>query len=306
MAEAQKFLSAEFPGNIHQNAEGGITVEQMLNEPTRISRYVTEKISDDLLSEYLYSSTKTSGGALIFNQLLGASSAASEQRTGVIAPGGEFPTIDNVDVEEQFVKVRKIGGKVGITDEAVKRNDSRYLNQELMRLANRMKLDLESDAIAAFDEAIDAIGDAALKFESTGWAAKTKVKAADKVAADSIEADLLKLRLETQKQDLGYNFSTLLINPEDHFNLSLVAGVGMEQEFVGRFGWTIKPTNRVEKGSAYLVAPKQVGVIGVESPVSTETWREAKFQESYTQTWATVAHAITDPLAIMKLEGLAV
>src|SRR5699024_9444618 len=231
--------------NIHQNADGGITVEQMLNEPTRISRYVTEKISDDLLSEYLYSSTTTSGGALIFNQLLGASPAASEKRTGVIAPGGEFPTIDNIDVEEQFVKVRKIGGKVGITDEAVKRNDSRYLNQELMRLANRMKLDLESDAVAAFDKAMEAIGDNALRFQSTGWAAKTKVKAADKVAADSIEADLLKLRLETQKQDLGYNFSTLLINPEDHFNLSLVAGIGMEQEFVGRFGWTIKATNRV-------------------------------------------------------------
>lgn len=304
MAENTTFRSAEFPGNISQDTAGKITVEQMLNEPARISRYVVQKISQDNLSDYLYGATSTSGGGLIFNQLLGTESAVTEKRTGIVAPGGEFPLIDNVEREEQFTKVRKIGGKVAITDEAVIRNDSRYLNQELQRLANRMRLDMESDAIEAFHLGMEQLGDKALKFESTGWAIKNKVKAADKVPADSIEADLLKLKLETNKQDLGYNFNTLLLNPLDNYNLSLAFGIGQEQAFVGQFGWNIKLTNHVAEGEAYLVAPKQVGVIGVEKPVSSESWREAKFQTSYTQTWATVAHAITDPLAIMKLEGL--
>ena len=47
-----------------------------------------------------------------------------------------------------------------------------------------------------------------------------------------------------------------------------------------------------------------VGVMGVESPISTETWRDASTQTTWSQTWATVAFGVTDPLAMVKLNGL--
>lgn len=305
MAETNnKHFTAEFPFSARQNADGSITVEQMLNEPTRISRYVTEKVAKDLLSPQLFSSTSVSGGALIYNQLLGTESAITPKRTGVVEPGGEFPLIDNAEVSEEITRVKKVGGKVAITDEAVKRNDSRYLNQELMRLANRMIVDLDSDAIAAFNAAMEKVGDKGLTHESLGWVGENKKTAANKTPAASIEADLAHLRFLTQKQDLGYNFNTLLISPEDYLQLTIAYGVGNEEAFLRQYGWKPVVTNTMEKGTAYLIAPQQVGVIGVESPISTETWREAVNQTSYSQTWATMAYAVTDPLALVKITNL--
>lgn len=307
MAEVTNYLTAEFPGKAFKNADGGITVEQMLNEPRRIDRYVAAKIDEDLLSTRIYNTTTTSGGAMIYNQLLGTSEQIAGQRTGIVAPGGEFPTFDNERTEEDVVRVQKIGGKVAITDEAVKRNDSAELNRHLLRMANRMKLDLDADAVAAFRAAMDKL-DPTLKeahtVTSTGWGTVNKTKAADKVPATSIEADLLKALQAAEDNELGYNYSTLLINPKDMFNLRLAVGVGATAEFLGQFGLTADVTSTVEPGEAYLIAPRQVGTIGVESPISTETWREAKFQTSYIQTWATMAHAVTDPLAIITLKGL--
>lgn len=306
MSEENKynFSTAEFPLGARQNTDGTITVEQMLNEPTRISRYVTEKVAKDLLSPHFFSSTSVSGGTLIYNQLLGTESAITPKRTGVIEPGGEFPLIDNAEVAEKLTRVKKVGGKVAITDEAVKRNDSRFLNQELMRLANRMVVDLDADAVKALNDAMEAVGDKGLTHESKGWEAENKKTAANKTPAESIEADLAHLRMLTQKQDLGYNFNTLLISPEDYLQLTIAFGIGNEEAFLRQYGWKPVVTKNTVKGEAFLLAPQQVGVIGVESPISTETWREAVNQTSYSQTWATMAYAVTDPLALVKITNI--
>lgn len=299
--------NAEFPldPTFQMDAAGNITVDQMLKEPTRITRYVTEKINQDLLSNKIYSSGPVSGGIIMYNQITGKINLGETAlRTAVVAPGGEFPEIDQAQVTEQFTGVKKIGGRVTITDEAVKRNDTRFLNQELFRLANRMTTDLDADAVAAFDKAMAQPEVDAQVVESNGWAKVNKTKAADKVPALSVEADLEALRLKTDLIDMGYSYSTLLLHPADASRLRLAVGIGNEQTFMGQWGYTIEVSKHVPEGEGWLLAPKQLGYMGVETPVSTETERDMLHQVTNTVTFATMGYAITDPYALVKITGL--
>lgn len=285
------------------NGDGSITVDQMLKQPTRITRYVVEKVNENLLSEKLYNSTSVSGGILMYNQITSKIGAQTSLRTGIVAPGGEFPEIDQTMVTEEFTTVQKVGGKISITDEARKRNDERFLKQQLDLLSRRMITDLNQDAVDAFEIGVAPFADE-VTIESNGWAKVNKTKAADKTALDSIEADLGRLQLHVDGIDLGYNYSTLLLHPEDYFQLGLAVGVNQQQNFLSQWGWTIERSKHVPKGTAWLLAPKQVGTIGVESPIASESWRDEAHQTTHNQTWATVGHAITDPYALVKITGL--
>lgn len=295
----------EFPldPSFNIRADGGITVDRMLKEPTRITRFIADRVNDNLLSEKLYSSTTVSGGILMYNQITSKINTETKLRTGIVAPGGEFPEIDQSDVTEEFTKVQKVGGKVTITDEAVKRNQDQYLRQQLINLSNRIITDLDQDAVDAFELATGNLGSDMPAVESNGWVKSNNTKAADHVPAQSIAADLSKLRLKAKQIDLGYNYTTLLVNPEDFYELGLAVGINQEAAYIGQFGWTVEQTNHVPRGTAWLLAPKQLGTIGVESPISTESWRDEAHQTHHTQTWATVGHAITDPFALIKLTG---
>lgn len=294
-----------FPLSAPTKGENGVTVELMLKEPTRITRYITEKVADNLLSPRLYSSTSVSGGALIYNQLLGLESAPiAAERTSIIEPGGEFPEVGTWGVSEDVKRVRKIGGKASITDEAVKRNDDRLFRGVLDRLANRMVIDLDSDAIAEFRAVEAALADNMQSVKSVGWNTAASTTAAEKVPATSIEADLEAVRLIGESNRMGYNYSVLLMHPKDASKLRLALGIANYAAFVGQWGLTIEESYAMNEGEAYALAPGQVGVIGVESPISTESWREHRIQTNYTQTWATMAYAVTDPMAIIKLEGI--
>ena len=298
--------NAEFPldGSYAINSDGSISVDQLLKEPTRITRYITEKVNENLLSNKIYSSGSVSGGIIMYNQITGRIGDQTSLRTGVIAPGGEFPEIDQAQVSEEFTKVKKIGGKVVVTDEAVKRNDDLFLRNELRRLSNRMVTDLDADAIAAFDKAMASPNVEAQEVTSNGWVKANNTKAADKVPALSIEADLEALRLKTDMIDLGYNYSTLLLHPEDASALRLAVGIGAEQAFLSQWGYSIEVTKHVPRGEGWLLAPGQLGYMGVETPVSTEVERDPGHQVTNTYTWATMGHAITDPYALVKIKGL--
>lgn len=306
---AYEYRSAEFPlDSSFQLDNGGITVDLMLNEPTRITRYVNEVVNANLLSPRLFSTQTVTGGILIYNQILGKiNQDETSYRTNVREPGAEFAEIDQTQISEQFTRVRQIGGQVSITDEAVRRNDTAFLQQQLKRLANRIVTDVDADAIAAFNAALDKLPEdvkTALTVTSGGWATVTTTKAADKVPAASIEADLEKLRLRTNEIDLGYNYSTLLVNPKDEFNLRLALGPSNVQSVFSAYGYTVEANTLAPEGEAWLLAPGQVGVMGVEEPINTKVWYEDKTRTSHTQTSTTQCHAITDPMAMLKLTGI--
>lgn len=284
---------------------GAITIDMMLNEPTRIDNYAAHLVERDLLSKVIFGNVTTTGGALLFDQLVKNTPTATD-KPGVVAPGSEFPVLHTPDGEPVVARVQKTGGKFGVTDEARIRNDAMLLQRKISQVSNTMVKDLDERGISALTEAIDKI-DGTLSVTSGGWDKAAEVAATAKTAKTGegeVISNLLDAQLAIEQTDLGYNADTLVLNPVDAKNLKLLLGVANYQEMLGTFGLTLHSTNAMKKGEGLVLQSGMVGVMGVESPISTETWRDAATQTTWSQTWATVAFGVTDPLAMVKLNGL--
>ncbi|MDO4928958.1 MAG: hypothetical protein Q3976_07870 [Corynebacterium sp.] len=294
-----------FPLATAQVNDGAITIDMMLNEPTRIDRYVGTLVERDLLAKHIFGNVTTSGGALLFDQLT-SNEALAANKPGIVAPGAEFPVLHTTTEDPVIAKVQKTGGKFGVTDEAKIRNDSMLLQRKTAQVANTMVQDLDRRGVEAL-RAASATVSGALTVTSNGWAAATGVKAAEK-AAKTAEGELLANLLDAQEaiesKSLGYKPDTLVLSPKDTKNLKLLLGVANYAEVLSSFGLTLYTTTAVEDGEGYVLQAGAVGVMGVESPISTETWRDASIQTTWVQTWATVAFGVTDPFAMVKLTGL--
>lgn len=285
-----------------------VTTHLFVKEPTRISRYVSDLVEANLLSQFIFSTAQASGGAILYDQLLTNASTAAN-KPGVIAPGAEFPLLDALDSEPVVARVQKTGGRYFITDEAVKRNDPSVLQRKAQKVANTMVKDLDDRAFAAISEALKKV-DGALEFESAGWAAAGNVKATDKTALTGegkIIDDIEEAKLLIEETELGYTPDTLVLKPRDAKNLRTILGTDNWQQVLSTLGLQLLVTNshQISAGEGLLLQRGVAGVMGVESPISTETWRDPARQVQNFSTWATMAYGVTDPLSIVRLKGLA-
>lgn len=306
---ATEYRSAEFPlDSTFQPQDQGFVRDAMLNDPTVLNSFVTAKVNDNLLSKKIFNTTTVSGGVMVYTQILHPLHLEeTSYKSAFVEPGGEFPEIDQALTSEEFTRVRTFGGRVAITDEAIKRNDTELLGKELVRLSNMMVRDMDQDAVAAFHRAIEKLDPeykAATEVASVGWNTATKTKAADKIPATSIENDLEELLLRINEIDLGYNYSTLLVSPKREKDIRLAVGASNVQSFLGQYGFTIERSQFVSDTEAWLLAPQQLGTMGVETPITTTPWRDEAHRTNHTHTYATVGHAITDPLAMLHLTGI--
>lgn len=306
---ATEYRSAEFPlDSTFKAQDQGFSMDQMLNEPTILNSFVEKKVNENLLSEKIYNTSAVSGGVMVYTQILHPIDLTTTQfKSAFVEPGGEFPEIDQTLTTEEFTRVHTFGGRVAVTDEAVKRNDVEFLGKELSRLSAMMIRDMDADAVAAFNTAIDKLDQEykdAINVASVGWNGATKTKVADKVPATSIENDLENLLLRVNEINLGYNYSTLLVNPQREKDIRLAVGAANVDAFLGQYGFTLERSPFVGPTEAWLLAPKQVGTMGIETPITTTPWRDEAHRTTHTHTYATVGHAITDPLAMIHLTGI--
>jgi hypothetical protein len=203
--------------------------------------------------------------------------------------------------------VRKLGGEVMLTDEAVRRDDRNLLSREIMRLANTVVRYVDATAVAALNAAPILTMTAA-----TPWATGGSDPLSDIATASEL----------VYGPDLGYNPDTILINPLSHaaaiknqtLRLDLprenLASTGADASpiFGGRInmlqGLDFYLTNRVPVGTMYVLESKRIGSYSDEIP---ETYRP--IHEDRSETWfihgsrITVPY-VTDPLACVKVTGI--
>lgn len=306
---ATEYRSAEFPlDSTFKAQDQGFSMDVMLNDPTVLNSFVEKKVNENLLSNKIYNQTTVSGGVMVYTQILHPLDLTTTKfKSAFVEPGGEFPEIDQTLTSEEFTKVRTFGGRVAITDEAVKRNDTALLGKQLARLSAMMIRDMDQDAVDAFHVAIEKLDPEykeRIEVPSVGWNSATKTKAADKVPATSIENDLEELLLRINEINLGYNYSTLLVSPKREKDIRLAVGAANVQSFLGQYGFTLERSQFVSDTEAWLLAPQQLGTMGVETPITTTPWRDEAHRTNHTHTYATVGHAITDPLAMLHLTGI--
>jgi hypothetical protein len=279
-----------------------ITVDVMMEEPTRVTRFLSDiTLQDFILEDLFVSAGGVSGGAVIYDQPT-VNELYPERDVQQVEVGAEFPVLTSDRRAPLVALVEKWGGKVWIPDEAVRRNQSMVYQRELRKMANAMVRKLNTRAIQIIEAAITA-GSGLHDMTGHDWDAIILDGNSPTVPTSRASADFITAQMERNQQELGIVFDRLIMNPAQEAALMIAYGEKYPT-LLQAHGLTPRVSNRVAAGTAYLVASGQLGEMRVEKPLSTETWRERKTQRNWTQTdWVGVFY-VANPYAVMKLTGL--
>lgn len=296
--------SGFYPAAAPQVKDGAITVDLMLQEPTRLTRYVADITRFKMFTDRLFSPGEAKGGALLYDVAL-ANTALADDHMGIIAPGASHPVIDVSDGEPKITRVVKLGGKYGITDEAKDRNDMASLQRKATRVANQMVFDLDAMGITAVKDAFTSYDSDTIKVQSEGWASINKTAKSAATAAKSIRADINKAKVEGEKSLMGYVYNLLILHSDDYLEFTNSFETNEAQEkYLGSEGIEVISSPLATKGEGILAAEKQVGTIGIEKAMSTSTWYDEDKETTWAKTNARMVYAVTDPLAMIRLQNI--
>src|SRR5881392_1965989 len=128
-----------------------ITVDTMLNQPTRITRMIMDLSLQRFIADRIFTSGGgVTGGAVIYDRVT-ANQLYATRDVERVAPGNEVPEITGDRLVPSVAEVEKWGGKVYITDEARQRNNSANFTNLVRQLTNTIVRKINARAIATLE-----------------------------------------------------------------------------------------------------------------------------------------------------------
>jgi hypothetical protein len=280
-----------------------ITVDMMLNQPTRVTRMLMDLTRQRFLADRIFASAGgVSGGAVIYDELT-ANELYTNRDVERVEPGMEVPIITSERPSPKVAQVEKWGGKVWIADETRDRNNSASFTNQIRQLANTIVRKLNQRAIEVLEASITASGQTVVGRSWADYSALTPNTTAFNAGPlrDFALADQM-----AEEDELGVNYTLWLINPQEYTNLVVGAGGPANfQALLQAMGVTVYVSNRVTAGTAYVVAGTSTGEMRVEKPLGSETWREPGRERTWVQTTVRPVMYVTNPYAVLKFTGLA-
>jgi hypothetical protein len=280
-----------------------LTVSVFLNTPARVQRAITDFALNRFILDKIFRQGPTAtGGAVVYDQVTG-SFFFLDRDVQEIRPGSNFPILSGGEQLPQVAVVKKLGGEVKLTYEAVRRDNRALLSREMTRLGNNIVRYVDGAAIAALNAApilTMAVGAA--------WS----------IASTDILADIATAAELVYGPDLGYQADTLIVNPIKHMhmvkNTTLRTALPREDTttrnpiFGGRInmleGIDVYTTNRVPAGTGYLLQSGQAGDYSEEIPTYARPIDEPREESWYIHGARIVVPYVTDPLCVVKMTGL--
>lgn len=280
-----------------------ITVSMMLNQPTRITRYLSDLPLRNFISPLFYSNPGgVSGGGVIYDQLT-MNDLFATRDVQTVEPGGEFPILNGDTPTPSWAGVEKDGGKFFVTDEARDRNDLGTVQREGRKALNTIIRKLDAKAVAALNAAMAAFPAQVVSGHS--WSAVVTGGSSQTNNASWPAADFAAAQALADTQEIGVAFDTLVVNPAQRATLATVYGSSL-QEVLDANGIThFLASNRVTAGTAFLTEYQMAGEQRFEKGISTETWREQATQRTWVQSDVRAVRYVTNPLSVVKLTGIA-
>ena len=280
-----------------------ITVETMLNQPTRITRYLSDITLRNYISPLFFSTPGgVSGGAVIYDQLT-LNDLFPTRDVQEVAPGAEFPNLSSENPTPKTAAVEKHGGKFFVTDEARDRNDQGVIQREGRKVINGMVRRQDARSIAVIDAALSEFPTQVVS--GSNWGTVVTGGSSQTNAALWPAADIARVQTLADTQELGVEIDTLILNPAQALQLRIVYGDDLSSVLETYGIDNFRVSNRVAAGTGYALAAGQPGEQRYEKALSTETWREAETQRTWVQTDARFVSYVTDPYSVFKLTGLA-
>jgi hypothetical protein len=278
-----------------------ITVDTMLQQPTRITRMIMDLSLQRFIADRIFTSAGgVSGGAVVYDQAV-VNELYTDRDVQRVTPGAEFPIVTSSRQAPKLAQVEKWGGKTFITDEAKDRNNAAVLTNHLRQLSNTIVRKINARAIAELEANISAIP--ALTYTGHDWNAYQPAGTSPSALANSPLADMLMAQLLADKDELGVVYDTAILNPLNVLRLHQVYGSGLVQG-LDQINYNIYSSNRVAVGTGYIVASGQVGEMRIEKPLGSTAWREEETERTWIQASVRPTMYVTNPYAVRKITGL--
>ena len=276
------------------DAQGNITVETMLQQPTRITRMIMDITRERFISDRIFASGGgVTGGAVLFDEVQ-ANEKYLTRDVEAIAPAGEFPIVTSEQLVPNAAVVEKWGGKTFITDEARDRNDSAQFTKQIRQLSNTIVRKLNQRAMNVLTA---ALADGSRNVVGNNWSTYNPEVSAP---ALSPAYDFGRANMQGDNEEFGVDYTLWLVNPVQALALTAIYGPTL----TGPGFPTIYSSPRVPVNTAYAVAERQVGQQRIEKPLGTETWREPGTERTWVQASVRPLWFVDNKFAILRFTGL--
>lgn len=280
-----------------------VSLDLLLQQPSRVNRFIQAISLQRFAFPQLFADAGVvSGGSVLYDQA-DVNQLYPVNNPEIVAPGAEFPIIQDARVSPKVAQVAKWGGKVFITDEAKDRNDQLLFARAMRKVANSMVKTIDSIALAAINAELAAR--APLSIAGHSWSAVVTNGATPTNTRSWPHADLAAVLGSFDTDELGERPNILLINTLDDIQLGIIYGIEGKRAMLDSFGLTEFVSNRVTAGSPIIATGGQVGEYKTEKPLGTETWREPETERTWIQTSVRNVFYVTNPYAMKRLTGVA-
>lgn len=283
------------------------TVDYLLRNPTRVNAVVADlTMSNYFLDQVFATPGGVTGGAVLYD-VVDQNLTYTERDVEVIAPGTEAPVVTRVRVAPRTKQVVKLGGKFPTTQEARDRNDQAAFNGDLAALANTISRKMNQRGMAELAAAITEFGRTAA---GISWSAAMALTGTTQSPGALPARNLAAVNRAMANLEMGYQYDTLIINPQEAESLDVVYGDRLNAVF-GRYGINnIISTPRKAAGSAYFLQAGRVGELRLERPLRTTVADRLAaapdmVEETWTQTLINPVMYVTNPFAIIEITGIA-
>lgn len=283
-------------------ADNMITVDLMLNQPTRITQMIMDLTLQRFIADRVFGTGGgVTGGAVVYDQATLNQLYASRDVENV-APGSEFPLITSARLRPRVAQVEKYGGKIFIVDEARDRNMSIVFTNQMRQLANTLVRKINQIAVATL---LASVTEYSQTVVGRNWSAVVTAGTSASTSDYYPARDFAYAQQIADQQELGVRFDLWLMNPQELARLITIYGSANLQALLAALGLDIYSTNRITAGTAYVVASGQVGEMRVEKPLGSETWREPEEEKTFVQASVRPVMYVTNPYSVLQFTGLA-
>lgn len=280
------------------------TADFLLANPTRVTRAIRDITLQRFFVDRIFAQAgDITGGAVIYEQATSNElfAARDVQR---VEPGREFPEITFDRGAPRTAQVEKLGGKFAVTDEAIRRNQDGRVRRAVEQVANTIQRKIQQRALA---ELAAAVTEHARTATGTNWLSAAGLTSANRSPVLTPINDLTEVERQNEIAQLGYRYDLAVMHPQEWRNFRLAAGgdSGTARETLADSGINdVWVTASKAAGSVFWLAERQVGELGYEVPLTTETWRDPDGrQQSWWQTSALPVMYVVEPFAILQTTG---
>lgn len=278
-----------------------ITVDTMLQQPTRVTRMIMDLTLQRFIADRVFASAGgVTGGAVVYDQAT-LNELYTDRDIQQVAPGAEFPVITSSRKPMRLAPVEKWGGKVFITDEAKDRNDSAKFTRLMRQLTNTIIRKINARCIDEMNRSITASGQT---FAGRNWNAVVTAGTSASNANMYPVRDFATAAQMAEEDELGISYDLWLLNPAQYAQLIIIHGAAGLRQLLDSLNLSIYVSNRVPAGTAYAVAQGQVGQIRIEKPLGTETWRDPDHERTFVQSTVRPVFFVDNPFGILQFTGL--